>query len=272
MSQPDPKNAALYPLRIDNFEHAAGLYVHESGDQHVSLSIAEEAVWEAYETQLLLKILKPGSVLVDAGANIGYYSVVGGKQVGEAGQVFAFEPEPDNFALLARNVEANDLPHVRVINAGLSLEAGDARIYLSDDNFGDHQIYDDGTERPFKTIDLVAGSEYLAPFTGRIDVLKVDTQGAEFQVLSGLDELIRSSLPEFSMIIEFWPNGLKRSGSSAHVLLDLLLSYELPLHIIDHIEHRLIPCKESDLRPWIDEVDAAGTNEGFMNLYLGNLV
>ena len=98
-------------------------------------------------------------------------------------------------------------------------------------------------------------------------MLKVDTQGAESAVFKGLDRLLRQS-PAITMIVEFWPFGLKKAGSHGDDLLDHLLSFDLPMFIIDHIEHQLIPCQESDLRPWIKSLDEEPENEGFLNLLI----
>ena len=73
------------------------------------------------------------------------------------------------------------------------------------------------------------------------------------------------------MVIEFWPFGLRKAGSHGHKLLDELLSLDLDMYIIDHIQHHLIPCEEHHLRDWIDSLDVDATNEGFMNLFFGQV-
>ncbi len=265
-----------YPLNIGHFHpvlNHLSLYVHEHGDAYVSKKIAEEGVWEAYETHLISQLLKSGATFVDVGANIGYYSVIASRLVGEQGQVFSFEPEAKNFSLLAENCRVHALDNCCLINAGLAASQGEAQIHLSSDNFGDHQIYDAGLSRSQQTIQLVSGDSFFdqqKPKIDRMDVLKIDTQGAEMQVMSGLKQTLKNSLPDLNMIIEFWPFGLRQSGADAHDLLDFLISLELPMAIIDHINHGLIPCTEEDLRPWINDLDQDRTNEGFMNLLLGH--
>jgi len=246
------------------------MQVHEQGDQHVSKSIKENGIWEPYETQLILQALSKGSTFVDVGANIGYYTVAASAVVGESGKVIAFEPEPKNYDMLVSNIALNKQSNVLPVHAGLSVSNSSSEIFLSEDNWGDHQIYDRGLSRQSVPISLLNGDAFLDGKVDKIGVLKVDTQGAEFLVMSGLDETIRKSLPGLTMVIEFWPFGLKKAGSHGHKLLDLLLTYNLPLAIIDQIEHRLIPCVESDIRPWIDDLDNEPENEGFLNLYLGH--
>lgn len=253
------------------------LWLHDQRDQHVSKALAESGVWEIYETQLITERLFSGATFVDVGANIGYYTVLAADQVGAGGQVFAFEPDADNFALLEKNITHNTLPNVQAVHAGLAQRDNQARLFLSENNFGDHQIYDDGSGRDSQPIQLLNGSQYLQSRLETIDVLKIDTQGAEVQVLGGLLPLLKQILARqsdanqncLSIIIEFWPYGLRNSNASAHQLLDLLMSLGLPLQIIDHIEHQLIACTEQQLREWIDMVDAHPEDQGFMNLLIG---
>lgn len=267
-------DAILSTLAESVSDSHLSMYVHASGDQYVSQSIADKGEWEIYETQLIKGFLSDGASFVDVGANIGYYSVVASQIVGAHGSVVSFEPEMKNFQLLSKNSQLNESTNIHAVNAGLAIEDRESEIYLSTDNWGDHQIYDGGDGRTSSPIKLVNGDRYLAAISHEqqpfiIDVLKIDTQGAEFKVLKGLEATIRQSLPGIKIVIEFWPYGLRQAGDHAHKVLDILLSLQLPIAIIDHIDHRLIPCQESDLRPWIDELDKDSTNQGFMNLLVG---
>lgn len=260
----------------------AMLYVHDDGDQHVSKGIKEQGIWEAYETQLVIEYLKPRDIFLDVGANIGYYSVVAGFCVGEQGRVFSFEPEQKNFQQLQHNIALNQLACVTPFNVALASEKGEGNIYLNETNWGDHQIYDDASGRHNQRIQLENGYALLKDQCDQVDFIKIDTQGAEYGVITGLLPLIQNNLSHLKMIIEFWPKGLNRSEPSsksrpehntentscAHRLLDLLVSFNLSMFIIDHINHGLIPCTEKDLRDWICDVEANPDNEGFINLLL----
>ena len=258
------------PLNVNGLSSAYSLYVHGEGDQVVSEAIKSSGIWEAYETQLILESLKPGMTFLDVGANIGYFTLLAADKVGETGKVFAFEPEETNFKLLQKNV-ASAKAQVVTFAKALSNVSGQTTLYLSETNFGDHQIYenmDEASKRPCQLIDVARGDDLLSAVP-RVDFIKIDTQGAEYHVLSGLKASILRSLPGIKLLVEFWPHGLRRAGSSAHEVLDFLIALNLPMSIIDHINHQLIPCQKKDLRPWIDEVDQDPLNEGFMNLYIG---
>lgn len=258
-----------YPLSINGFPHPLSLFVHDSRDQHVSKAIAEQGVWEAYETQLIIERLRKDSVFVDVGANIGYYTLIAASLIGEQGRVFSFEPDPENFYLLQRNLQHNHFTAVDAVDAALADEDTLGKLYLNQDNFGDHQIYDDGSGRQSRSIRLLHGERYLAARVASINVLKVDTQGAEYHVIRGLLPLLKKSRDQLSMIVEFWPYGLRKAGASGQALVDLLVQLELPFQIIDHLGAALIDCSEKQLREWVDMVDNEPENQGFINILVG---
>lgn len=244
--------------------------VHGEHDRYISRRIRQEGNWEPYETSLLLALLQPGDVFVDVGANIGYFPVIAATVVGAAGAVFAFEPEAENFRLLEENIRLNNCLHVvHATRAGLALRAGTGELYLSADNAGDHQVFAAGENRNSQGISLLNGSDYLRGKLQRMDLLKVDVQGAEYAVMAGLIPLLRE-LPQLPhIILELTPLSLRQAGSNGRALIELLATLDQPLHIIDHVEHRLAPCTAPELAQWCDDVDAVVDDMGFMNILVG---
>jgi FkbM family methyltransferase len=258
------------PLQIPRLNTPLHLHIHGEHDLHVSRRIREEGIWEPYETSLVLSLLEPGSVFVDVGANIGYFSVIAASVVGEDGAVFAFEPDPANFALFKASVELNGMDQrIHAVQAGLAATDGSGRLYLSEDNLGDHQIHRADTERASIPIRLLDGGCYLADRLQRIDLLKVDTQGAEYDVMQGLMPLLRSLSATPRILIELTPLSLRQGGASGRALVELLARLEQPMWIVDHLEHRLVHHSPEELADWCDDVDAVAGDEGFMNILLG---
>lgn len=258
------------PLAIPDLAIPLRLYLHGNQDRFVSNRLREEGIWEPYETALVLSALQPGDVFVDVGANIGYFSVLAAALVGADGAVFAFEPDPENCRLLRHSAELNDQQQrITIVEGGLSDTPGEGRLYLSEDNLGDHQIYAAAESRRFLPIRLFHGAQYLGQRLQRLDLLKVDTQGSEYQVLVGLMPLL-SSLPSIPrMIIELTPYSLREAGASGRALVELLGTLQQPLWIIDHIEHRLVRSSVPDLATWCDNVEATAGDRGFMNILVG---
>jgi len=258
-------------LQIPDLVSPLQLYVHGEQDQFVSRRIREEGIWEPYETSLVLSLLRSGHVCVDVGANIGYFSILAAAVVGEAGAVFAFEPDPGNFALLQANAVLNkQQQRITAVQAALSTQAGAGELFLSEDNLGDHQIYAAGEQRKSVPIGLLNGSEYLGERVQRLDLLKVDTQGSEYQVMAGLMPLLQSLPGATHILIELTPLSLRQSGSSGRELIELLASLQQPFWIVDHIEHRLVASHSEELAQWCDDVDAVSGDMGFMNILVGS--
>ena len=265
MSLPSP-----IALQIPDFPVPLKLYAHGEQDKYVSRRIRQEGIWEPYETSLVLSLLQPGEVFVDVGANIGYFSILAASVVGDGGAVFAFEPDPANYRLLQANATLNDL-HSRItaVEAGLAAVSADGRLFLSEDNLGDHQIYAVNDERSSLPITLHNGTEYLATKLHRLDLLKVDTQGSEYQVMAGLLPLLRGLPCIPRIIIELTPLSLRQAGASGRALIELLATLGQPMWIVDHIEHCLVASNTQELAQWCDDVDAVAGDMGFMNILVG---
>jgi len=148
-------------------------------DSKDSLNLSINGVYEPFETELVKKEIKKGDVVLDIGANIGYYTLIYAKLVGEEGKVFAFEPDPDNFALLKKNVEINGYRNVILAQKAVSNKTGKIRLYLSEVNKGDHRIYDSHDGRKSIEIETIRLDDYFKNYNVRIDFIKMDVQGAE---------------------------------------------------------------------------------------------
>jgi FkbM family methyltransferase len=257
-------------LRVAGLHRPLSLQLHDERDRYLSRRIREEGIWEPFETSIVLASLAPGAVFVDVGANIGYFSVLAADRVGDSGRVFAFEPDPDNFSLLQSNLALNGVTRrVSPVCAALSDGDGEGRLYLSEDNLGDHQIYPTDDDRASVRTTLIDGSRYLGTRLDRLDLLKVDTQGSEFRVMTGLLPLLTRLSSPPRLLIELTPLSLRQAGSSGRELIRLLATLELPFWIVDHVEHRLVASSAGELAGWCDDVDAVTGDAGFMNILVG---
>lgn len=238
----------------------------------MSRRIREEGIWEPFETSLLLRLLAPGDVFVDVGANIGYFSILAADVVGDEGAVFAFEPDPENYRLLAANAALNGVAHrITAVAAALSDAAGQGRLFLSEDNLGDHRVYAGDEQRDSLPIALYCGGDFLAGRLQRLDLLKVDTQGSEYHVIAGLMPLLRDLSPVPRVLFELTPHALREAGASGRALVELLATLGQPFWIIDHIEGRLHLSSAEALALWCDNWDAVPQARGFMNILVGTM-
>ncbi|MHA7816840.1 MAG: FkbM family methyltransferase [Pseudohaliea sp.] len=247
------------------------LRLHPAGTDLVSDRLREARCWEPFETRLCLALMSPGACCVDVGANLGYFTVLAAAQAGPGGRVYAFEPDPANFALLSANVALNGLADRCTLSSlALSDRAGAGLLYLSGDNLGDHQVYPGDGERPAVPIRLARGEEVLGTALEAIDFLKVDTQGSEAAVLAGLLPLLaRQSRPP-AILVELTPFSLALAGSSGRALVASLATLGLPFWIVDHVAGRLAATEAEALATWCDNVAATPGDRGFMNILIAH--
>ena len=163
----------------------------DAGDS-IGLSVSE--IYEPCVLDVVNKQIKKGDVVVDIGANIGYFTLIFARLVGDSGKVYAFEPDPTNFELLKKNVEINGYKNVVLVQKAVSNYDGVLKLYLSDKNPQDHRIYDWNDGRKFVEARAVRLDEYLKNYIGKIDFIKIDTQGAEGAVIEGPWELCKRTV------------------------------------------------------------------------------
>ncbi len=191
--------------------------------------ILGKKVWEETETHWLANSIRPGDTVVDIGANIGYYSVVAGKLVGEKGRVIAFEPDPVAASFIRKNLELNGLSNVTVEQKAVSNAPGSIRLFLSEENKGDHRIYQpEGEERPFVDVEAVALDDYFAGGSTP-DVVKIDTQGAELAIFRGMAGTVKRA-DDFVITVEYSPHHLAGFGGTGEQLLDVIDAFGLAMY------------------------------------------
>jgi FkbM family methyltransferase len=154
---------------------------------------------------------------VDLGANIGYFSLLAARLVGREGKVYAFEPEPRNFGLLLKNIELNGYNNIVAVQKAVSNISGSISLFLHVKDTGAHTIYQpEHAEKEFGEcieVQTVTVDEFFEDKEQRIDVIKMDIEGAEMAALLGMDRVIREN-ENLKMFIEFHPPGIRRRGDS----------------------------------------------------------
>jgi len=157
--------------------------------------------WEPVATQAILSNVKRGMCVFDVGAHLGYYSLLLAKCVGTGGRVVSFEAAPGNFSTLQRNILINDLNNVELINVAVFSKSGTIGMSISyaDTSSGDwsisRQTNGDSIQVQTISLDQFCQTNQVSP-----DFLKVDVEGAEYDVLMGGRETIGQSRP--TMLIE----------------------------------------------------------------------
>jgi FkbM family methyltransferase len=226
-------------------------------DRQDSLDLSVNQIYEPFETELVQRLIRPGDTVLDIGANIGYYTLLFARLVGGSGKVFAFEPDPENFALLKRNVEINGYRNVTLVNAAVSRQSGRLKLYLSEENKGDHRIYASGEDRPSIEIAAVALDDYFVNNPAEVNFIKMDVQGAEGRVMQGMERLLKRC-SACQIIFEFWPLGMRRAGDEAKDVVKQLIRHGFTIHLIDEPQKRVLAVEPERL---LEEFSVARGNQ-----------
>ncbi len=171
--------------------------------------------YEKETFELLSRLLEPGMTFVDLGAHIGCYTVIAASLVGRTGRVYAFEPHPENAELLRRNVLLNDYgDRVKVVRKAVADFSGEAVLVIDVEDSGSHRMAREQNNRLGAS--LVVEVTTLDDFFARegwpkVDVIKMDIEGAEIAALQGMSELSRRN-SDLKLIVEFGPRQLTAAG------------------------------------------------------------
>jgi FkbM family methyltransferase len=192
--------------------------------------------FEPLGTEIVKKEVKKGDIVLDIGANVGYYTLIFANLVGEEGKVFAFEPSPENFTLLKKNVELNGYGYKNVIleQLAVSNKTGKTWLYLSP-NLGDDRIYDPHNGSNFIEATTIRLDDYFNNYNENIDFVKMDIQGAEWAAIQGMTDLLQKN-KKLKILMEFSPNLLRQFGAEPAKLLKLLLEHGFKLYNLNERE------------------------------------
>jgi FkbM family methyltransferase len=211
-------------------------------------------------------VLRPGLCFCDIGANIGYFTVLGSLLVGKSGRVLAFEPDPHNYRILNSNVALRRLSNISLFNRALGDNSGEASLFRSGSNFGDHRLCRGAANgRASVRIQVSRLDEVLEKSRCRIpDVIKMDVQGYEGLVLRGMKSLLSSPRP-LTFLIEYWPYGLSQTGSSGQEVYGLLSDHGFRLYLLG-TDAELKPATWSDLEAAIAQRGHRDSDDAFVNV------
>lgn len=153
--------------------------------------------YESVSHEVFARVIKPGQVVFDLGANNGIHSLLFSKLVGDTGKVFSFEPLPDNVAEIERNNSLNGITNIKIIPAAVSNEEGLTSFYLGHSN-KQGSITGIGNESGKKVdVRLMTMKGFIETEQVEPDFIKIDIEGAESKALAGFGDLIPRLKPIF---------------------------------------------------------------------------
>jgi FkbM family methyltransferase len=239
------------------------LYVNTK-DQGIVPYLLTKKVFEEFETELLRTQVKPGMTVVDIGANVGYYTCLAARLVGTKGKIYAFEPEPNNYEMLLKNITLNQYQNVIPIQKAVSNKTGKTKLFIDKNNFGAPSLSEGNiTSRGgFVEVEtLTLDTFFQGPNMNRPDFIKIDAQGGEGLIIAGAKQVLQNR--PLKIIIEFWPYGLLQMGNEPLLLFDDLINYGFSIQMINGKTHSLTELKEI-----ISEDNLKKERQVFFNLFL----
>ncbi|WP_165066841.1 FkbM family methyltransferase [Paludisphaera rhizosphaerae] len=199
-----------------------GPWVRVSGVSDFEWQILGRRFKEAGTIRLFAELLRPGMTVVDLGANIGYFTLTAADLVGPKGHVHAIEPTPSTASRLRENVALNGFDQVSIHQIAASDDEGTLRLHLSEDDCEGNSLFaaepgGNSIEVDVTTLDHFADQQGLR----RIDLLKVDVEGAEVRVLRGARRVLSGTVAPV-LIVEANSPALRAAKSHPTELYDLL--------------------------------------------------
>lgn len=180
-------------------------------------------VGESYEPDVwaaLMAEVRAGDVFVDVGAFVGLYAIAVAKRLSNGGEVVAFEPDPNNYAILEKHIRLNGIGSnatavqcaVGSMDGSVAFDAGrglESKVSTA-------PATGDGVTVRMSTLDSVFADR-------KVDILKVDVEGAELQVLQGGERLLKDDLRRPRVLfIEVHPYAWADNDTTSDLLLTFL--------------------------------------------------
>lgn len=205
-------------------------------DRDDSLRLSILGTYEPFTTKLLKEKIHKGDNILDIGAHIGYYTLIAAQMVGEKGKVYAFEPDPQNFAILSKNIKYNNLSNVELINKAVASSSRKMKFYQNPLNAGNHSTVHNFNNRLI-IIEGISLNDYFRK-TPKISVIKMDIEGGEYEAIIGMGKVLKQN-KKLVLFTEFWPRGLKSANRSPEKYIRLLNRFGFKMYVINEDSKRL---------------------------------
>ena len=178
-----------------------GIFSFYDNDKYVGKSLLEYGEWSESEVQLIMQIVPSDQIIIEIGSNIGTHTVPLAKYLSNGGQVYAFEPQSQNYKLLEENIKDNGIENVKLSKIAISSKEGEAYMNTFDEgklsNYGDARIFRDkfqNSERvQVKTLDNFYYDS--CDNSNSVSLIKFDVQGQELEVILGSEKIINRYKP-----------------------------------------------------------------------------
>jgi FkbM family methyltransferase len=197
--------------------------------------------------RLLVEAIPVGGAVVEGGAHLGFVTIHAARAVGPHGRVTVFEPNPEVIGVLRENLRANRVAdRVQVITKALGDTTGMAPFFVRAD---ESSLYVPTGDADATEVEVVRADELIDT---RVDVVKLDVEGAEMAALRGMEGVLTGDAPPRALFLECNPVLLERSGSSAAELLAWVEARGYEIEWIDEANGRAASVSEPWTAPYVN--------------------
>lgn len=244
-------NGILKRIIPKETEIKEGVFLELDQSDAVASGAIALGVYERYETELFLSKIKPAMTIIDIGANLGYYTVLASLRAGDGGLVVAFEPEPNFFKLLSKNISRNNLKNVNHFELAIAEKNGVSKLHLSSENKGHNSLICSEELKTSVQVKTTTLDEFLtARKIKKIDVIKMDIEGAEILAIEGMKDALIKNMP--LLFLEFSPHSIVKLNRNPFHFLSTI--HEVGYSIFEINKTRRSLDKVTDFQKFISSI------------------
>ncbi len=226
----------------------------DTRDIGVAVHLITEGTWEMWIAKRFIQSLRDGATVIEIGANVGYYTLLGAERIGPKGRYFAFEANPEIFKLLYSSVDINGFrDRVSLINKAVYSKSGKIQFHVLQRYPGSSSIH--GFSRELLEqhcdevrvieVDAISLDEYFEGKNATVDLVKMDAEGSEPHIIRGMEQILRKNYA-IKLICEFNPLMIAASEEPA-VFLNYLKEMGFSFWKIRDPDGALVPMTIPDL-------------------------
>ena len=222
--------------------------------------------YEDFTADLLLNHSKEGMFFIDIGAHYGFYTLLVATKHKNS-KILALEPVPENYEIVKKNLELNNLENVKVFNLAVSSKDEIKRFNITEasDSFG---FYQHPLTRTTKEIEVraVTLDKFIKDIPKVPTIVKVGTEGHEIRVLEGMRNILKDC-EDIKLFIEFNPTCLKNSGSQPEDLLEMVGKIGFDIYFIDDEQRETYKLDEEQVKNWGTFLGEGNFQKDYFNVF-----
>lgn len=223
-------------------------------DSQYHMGLLDRGIFEPEESQAVNDCVRPGQVVIDAGANYGWYSTLLSRSVGSAGSVHAFEAMPSTANTLRINCQLNGCANVIINQSALGDRLGTTVIYDHPDRAsGDASLFPIATSKgwPYTCEMQTLDHYFMKRGLSQCDFIKCDVEGAELLFLKGARQVVKQYRP--NILLEINPAVLRRSGTDGEeILQEIRGNAKYGFHVVGQHSQLIEPADCKNLKTYIN--------------------